>query len=344
MKVLFPERVVERHVGGNTVYARNLMEGLDSRDVATGLLKSGRHPALTMVRETLQGLKQGEFDQVIHFSADTGPLLPTRGPSVVTVHGVASRWISVARNSRQEWIWRTRVQRAIEGTCQLVTVSQSAADDIAEVFNYERNAITVIPHGIATSSFSPPTVPSDEVAALLPPEFVLYVGNIEPRKNLIELVTAMEELSKRGFGVPLVIAGRPAWNSAASMRKILSSSAHVIYLGFVSDADRVALMQRASLFVFPSLYEGFGFPVLEAMAAGSPVLATRQGSLAEVAGPAYEINGVDSEAIADGICRVFEGGLRWNPVDARNWLRRFSWDASVSAHIGVYEKAIQSCG
>ncbi len=342
MHVLMPERILDRNVGGNTTYARNIARGLYERGILVGRIRAGKHPAHTTLLETREALRAPVKDRILHYVADTGPFLPTRGPSVVTVHGVASRWISTARTSRQEFIWRQRVASAISNTRRIITVSESSADDISAVFNVPREDIVVIHHGIDTTAFASESVLSEEIARKLPAEFVLYLGNIEPRKNLVELVEAVNRISSCSSSIPLVIAGRPAWNYQESMEAIESSS-KVIYLGFVSDDDRRALMQRCSIFVFPSLYEGFGFPILEAMAAGAPVLTTDKGSLAEVSGPARIMDGTDRASIADSLASAL-ADTSWMiqaPVEGQDWASRFSWDKSVQAHLEVYGELLQ---
>lgn len=333
-----PGRILDRHVGGNTTYARHLADGLRRRGVVVESMPYTRNPIATMAQETMQALRSSpSHGDVLHYVADTGPLLRTRTPSVVTVHGIASRWIDGVRNARQERTWRTRVQRAISSTDALVTVSESSADDISDVFGVDRATIDVIPHGIDTDRFAHPVELSPEVDAKVPDRYLLYVGNIEPRKNLEALVAAMPEV--RELGLPLVIAGKPAWNFAEA-QKAIESSPDVIYLGFVSDDDRTALMQRCALFVFPSRYEGFGFPVLEAMAAGAPVLTSHKGALREVAGPAKVLDELDSSAIAAGIAdAIADEAWRASVIEAGSvWASGFTWDASVDAHLAVYKK------
>lgn len=336
LRVLFPGRVVERHVGGNTTYARHLMRGLTSKGVETGIMPFGRHPVETLVRETLTGLTPSR-GSILHYSADTGPLVKTRATSLVTVHGVASRWIDVARTPAQERTWRFRVQRAIVSTQHVITVSQSAAADITDVFDIDPANITTIPHGIDSAAFQRDTTLSVEVADKLPGEFALYLGNVEPRKNLTALVEAFGRSSLAKLGLPLVIAGKPAWNFSEIMAAI-TAAPNTIYLGFVSDEDRVALMQRCTIFVFPSLYEGFGLPVLEAMAAGAPVATSRRGSLAEVAGPAFEIADLDAEGIAASVSAALtnQEWLTAAPATGRDWAAGFQWDESIEAHLAVY--------
>ena len=331
-----PGRILNKNVGGNTTYARCLADGLTRRGVTVEALPHFSNPALTMVSETVAGMSRRDGD-VIHYVADTGPLFQTRLPSVVTVHGVASRWLDGVRSSSQEKIWRGRVRRAIDCTDALITVSSSSADDIAAVFDISLGSITVIPHGIDADNFARKATLSKKVRDLIPEKYLLYVGNIEPRKNIQQLVKAMQLAPARGMGVPLVIAGKPAWNYDAEMAAI-QHDADVIYLGFVSDTDRVALMQQCALFVFPSRYEGFGFPVLEAMAAGAPVLTTHGGALRDVAGPSKILKGYGAESIAYGVeDALTDDTWRTNVVDrGREWSSAYTWDESVDAHLSIY--------
>ncbi|KUM35538.1 hypothetical protein AR689_16105 [Arthrobacter sp. EpRS71] len=341
-RVAFPSRILSRHVGGNTTYAREIAKGLKVRGVEITELASTRRAALTALGETWQGLTLPPSPGfVIHYSADTGPLLPTRAPSVVTVHGVASRWITTARSPRQEKIWRTRVQRAIQSTDAVITVSDSSADDVSHVFGVDPARITTIPHGIDTEHFAKQRPLSNRLQHLLSTPFVLYLGNIEPRKNIIELVRAFSMPPLKELGVKLVIAGKPAWNADESMAAINASD--VLNLGFVDDDERVALMQHAELFAFPSLYEGFGFPVLEALAAGTPVICSDRGSLKEVAGPSLIFEGTDAGSLAQGIAGALTDPVALESVRAAGpaWAQRFSWNSSVEAHTAVYERVLQ---
>jgi glycosyltransferase involved in cell wall biosynthesis len=336
---MMPGRILDRHVGGNTTYARNLADGLRRSGICVEAMPAGNDPFTTLALETWQGRVPHGSETVLHYVADTGPLLRTKTPSLVTVHGVASAHIEGVRNPVQEKVWRSRVKRAIHSTNGLVTVSRSSARDISNIFDVEQSKISVIPHGIDTPRFSKREKLSDELASQIPSEYLLYLGNIEPRKNIIELVKAVSQKRVRDLGLPLLIAGKPAWNSGPSMAEIEHSS-DVQYLGFVSDSDRIALMQRCVAFVFPSRYEGFGFPVLEALAAGAPVLTSDRGSLSEVAGPSDILVSIDADGIADGIVETVSGERRAPEAVAarRDWASRFNWEASVSSHLSLYRE------
>jgi len=340
MKVFMPSRILDRQVGGNTTYARNVARGLHERGIEVGRIPAGGNPIGTAILETAAALRRPKG--ILHYVADTGPSIKTRAPSVVTVHGVASRWITTARTSRQEFVWRQRVAAAIRNTDRIITVSESSADDVSHVFGVSRDEINVIHHGIDTALFSGPASLSESIGAKIPSDFLLYVGNIEPRKNLGALISAIDRLAGSSSALPLVIAGRPAWNYEETMR-IIDDSPNVIYLGFVTDEDRRALMQLCTLFVFPSLYEGFGFPILEAMAAGAPVLTTDNGSLAEVRGPSWLIEGTEPDAIMSAIGQALQdpAWIRQAGSAGQEWAGRFNWDRSVEMHVRVYEGLLE---
>ena len=137
------------------------------------------------------------------------------------------------------------------------------------------------------------------------------------------------------------MAGRAAWNSEDIERRI-AESPNTVRVGFVSNADRVYLLQHCRAFLFPSLYEGFGFPVLEAMAAGAPVLATRRGSLRDVAGPAGHIQDVTADAIEEALNTYLNDNTWLEQVkdEGRAWANEFSWANSVAAHHRLYEELV----
>jgi len=338
LKIYYPDRFITRHVGGNSTYARKLKEGMEDHYIETGLIPSSFHPFFTLITETAFGLRRLD-NSVLHYTGDTGPILPTRTPSVVTVHGVSRHLSPMSRKPTQERIWRERVKLAIRNCDRIITVSGSSADEISETFGVDRQDITVIHHGVDAHHFAKSVQLSQEFQQIIPGKYILYLGNIEPKKNLIALIRGYRQSKVQKEGIQLIIAGQPAWDYEETLIEI-GVTPGVVYLGFVSDDDRIALMQNCELFILPSLYEGFGFPVLEALAAGAVVTSTRRGALSEIAGPSLEIDGVDSEAISHAIhTGLGDNNARLTVLERGwDWANQFSWPESVRKHLAVYKE------
>lgn len=180
----------------------------------------------------------------------------------------------------------------------------------------------------------------------LPEKFVLYVGDVTWNKNLPRLIEAMKELK-----LPLVMVGKslvqkdfdqsnPWNNDLVTVQKETEGDSNFIKLGFVPTDDLVALYNVATVFVFPSIYEGFGLPVLEAMQSGCPVVTTKGGSLTEVAGDAaYFVDGYDTKSIAKGIGEVFEATKLQNSLREKGFAqaKKFSWKQAAKQTIDIYK-------
>jgi alpha-1,3-rhamnosyl/mannosyltransferase len=183
---------------------------------------------------------------------------------------------------------------------------------------------------------------------LSPGEYLLFAGAIEPRKNLARLLEAFAALQRRRQDVPpLILVGPPGWRNQEIRDRIITAEPHVRYLGYLSQEDMAALMAGCAAFVMPSLYEGFGLPVLEAMASGVPVVTSRGGALEEVAeGAAILVDPQDTEEIAAGIERVLDDTVLRETLVQKGLARaaQFSWERTARETLRVYERAIQSRG
>ena len=187
----------------------------------------------------------------------------------------------------------------------------------------------------------------DEVRARyrLPDRFILGLGTLEPRKNFARLIAAFGQLV-RETGLPhaLVIGGKPGWLYEDIYRQANQEdlAGRVLFPGFVADEDLPALYSLADVFVFPSLYEGFGIPVLEAMACGTPVVTSNNSSLPEAAGSAaLMVEATDSTELAEAIAKVLnDTELRRRMIAAGyDQARRFTWQRSAQALLEAYERA-----
>ncbi len=228
---------------------------------------------------------------------------------------------------------------------RILTVSEASKRDILRFFDVPADKITVIYNGIDQRFLTPPD--DEEVQRTceryqLESEFVLYAGNVKPHKNLERLIDAFHLVRQRGLDhLKLVIIGDEIARYAELRRAVhrYNLHKHVRFLGYLAEESLMALYRRASAFVFPSLYEGFGLPPLEAMASGAPVVTSNVSSLPEVVGDAAVlVDPRDAGSIADGIYRVLEdSGLRAD-LRARGFVRaaEFSWERAVRRIRDIY--------
>jgi glycosyltransferase involved in cell wall biosynthesis len=278
------------------------------------------------------------------------PLTPCR--SVVTIHDVIHlRFPEYLPNRLAHAYARGVIWAAIRRSTRILTVSEASKRDLLRFFNVSAAKIEVIPNAI-DERFGVP--PSDEEVALvqeryqLRSPFLLYAGNIKPHKNIERLIEAFADLRRRGLeDVKLLIIGDhvsryPALRRAVHRCKL---HRHVRFFGFVPDRMLAVLYRLADVFVFPSLYEGFGLPPLEAMASGTPVVTSDLSALPEVVGDAaLLVDPYDTQAIADALERVLKDpALRRDLIErGLTRAREFSWERSVQRIREVYQEVGQA--
>jgi len=183
------------------------------------------------------------------------------------------------------------IQRAIDQGAWIHAVSRFVADEVVSAFDVDPHRVRVVPHGVPPLPVVDPDVARRLLESTLPPgtdDYVLAVGTAEPRKDLPSLVRAFDQLAGDRPGLALVLCGPPGWGESA-LHESVTGAVHmkrIVRTGWVDDTTLAGLISRASVLAYPSIYEGFGFPPLQAMAAGVPVVATRAGALFEVLGDA----------------------------------------------------------
>jgi glycosyltransferase involved in cell wall biosynthesis len=255
---------------------------------------------------------------------------PTRAAHVVTVHDVAFVHTPERFSRHGAKVMRAGLERC--RTADLVMCpSRTTADGLVEL-GFDPARLRVVPWGVDQVAVGPADV--DRVRALhgLPDRFVLFVGTLEPRKNLGRLMSAMCELAE---GLPLVVAGAAGWGEIAHQPGL-----DCRFLGFVPAGDLAALYATATVFAYPSLEEGFGLPVLEAMAQGAAVVTSRGTSTEEIAGEAAVlVDPHDVGSIAAGLATALDDPLAWSsPARAR--AAAFPWAATADATLAVYREAV----
>jgi glycosyltransferase involved in cell wall biosynthesis len=270
-----------------------------------------------------------------------------RCPSVVTIHDCIHLMFPQYLPNRLAYAYaRAQMWAAARRSDCILTVSEASKRDILHLFNVPPEKIVVVYNAI-DGHFSV-TPAEDAVARVreryqLDHKFVLYVGNIKPHKNLVRLIEAFDELRQGELeDLKLLIIGDQISKVPALRRAVHRHKLHkqVRFLGYVADDQLAILYRLASVFVFPSLYEGFGLPPLEAMASGTPVVTSNVSSLPEVVGDAAVlVNPYDVDAIVDGLRRVLT-----DPVLAADMSRKgidrareFSWEQSVAKTWAVYQ-------
>ncbi len=285
---------------------------------------------------------------IFHAPANIIPL-GYRKPSVVTIHDLAiyhhPEWFP-----SQMFSTRLLVPQSVKQARRIICVSEATKRDVMDVFGIVAEKISVVPEAADTATL-PLHDQYDDVRAIygLPERYVLFVGTLEPRKNIHVLLQAWHRLTTSQpevvKGVQLVLAGGVGYHGKEILTQIqsLSLTDSIKHLGYIHHNHKVALLQQAAVFVFPSLYEGFGIPVLEAMQLGVPVVASNAGSIPEVAGSAAHL--VDPQHI-DGFVaglqrvltdRAYADDLRQRGKDQAE---EFSWHLTAEATMEVYQQAV----
>ena len=264
-------------------------------------------------------LLRRERAQVIHYTKNLTTLL-NPCPSVVTVHDLTILVHPEIYPAIDVWYWRTIERACLQRVDRIIAVSASTGQDLERIYGLPAERIEVINEGI-DDSFGP--VSSGEVARVrakyqLPPDYLLHVGSISAKKNLSTLARAYGRLVAQGkFDGALVLVGRSYWRGGddaldAHMARE-ARAGDIIRTGPVPQSDLPALYAGATCFVFPSLHEGFGLVPLEAVACGTPVVASRVGALDELLGQValFVEDPLDDVALADQISLLLEdSGLR----------------------------------
>lgn len=238
------------------------------------------------------------------------------------------------------------VRRSVAQADHVIAVSKATAHDLIELYQTPPEKISVLYHGV-TPEFEPNTDPTAPTAIrqkynLGPQPFILSVGTIQPRKNYQRLIQAFAQVESEAR---LVIAGGPGWQADEIFNEVtrLDLTDRVQFLGFVPDTDLPPLYQAATLFVYPSLYEGFGIPALEAMACGTPVVAANRSALPEVVGAAgLLVDPFDPTDMAQAMTQIlYDEGLHQTLAEAGQLqAAKFSWPKMAAELFDLYQKLL----
>lgn len=257
-----------------------------------------------------------------------------RAGGVVTVHDLSYERFPdlVAAASRR---YRELVPRALRSAAVVLTPSQAVADEVSERYGLADGRVVATGLGVDRAWFEAVPPAAAELAELgMPERYLLFVGNREPRKNLSVLLRAhAAQRAEDPDTPPLVLVGPPGWGDALD-----TTSAGVVVAGYLDDSRLRRVTAGAACLIFPSLYEGFGLPPLEALASGVPVVASDLPVLREVLGTHAEfVEPDDADELAAALARVL--ARTHDPVPGRQWAARWTWRRCAEATLSAYDTA-----
>jgi len=274
-----------------------------------------------------------------------------RSRVVVTVHDLIDKAYPQSHTPQTIALSDRKMRDVVGRADRIICCSQTTRDDLHRFFQVDVSRTCVIYQGVDPTVFFPLAQDEEGYADSVlkglgvTQLFILFVGTIEPRKNLSNLLEAFAALkSGRKFAGQLVIVGMKGWmmGPLADALNCKGLSGEVVFLGYVTDEQLRVLYHQTEVFVFPSLYEGFGFPIVEAFACGAAVVASNTSSCAEVAGDAALTVAPDKpQDIAAAIARVIEDPSLKASLKAKGIERaaRFSWDITARRTLEIYQEA-----
>jgi glycosyltransferase involved in cell wall biosynthesis len=252
-------------------------------------------------------------------------------PYILTVHDISFEFFPEFLSIKRR-LWHKIIQpkKLLQNAVRIIAVSDNTRRDLLNTYGLNPECVQTILSGISTNykKIKQEDGRLEEIKKKyqLPEKFILFLGTLEPRKNIETLVAAFNIFQKRYPKYFLVIAGKRGWK-CAGVEKIIEQTNNVIGVNFIKDAEKRYFYNLASMFVYPSHYEGFGFPALEAMACGCPVIASNNSSLAEICGNAamlvnsYDINDL-ARALEEMLLVEIDQRYRQRGLEQA---RRFNW-------------------
>lgn len=368
MRIAIDAHSVGTGLGGNETYATNLIEALADIDSSnqytvyvTTRVASDRfsnrwpnvtvrstrpHTPLIRIPLTLSAEIRRRPVDVLHVQYTAPPLIPC--PVVTTIHDLAFEHLPETFK-RKSWMqMRLTVRHTAKTAAHIITVSDYSRQDIIDTYKISPSRITVTPEA-APAVFAPAeTAETERVRRVygIEDEYILAVGSIQPRKNLVRLMAAYSYLRQRSPQAKLprlVLVGKCAWLYNETLHSIdeLELQKSVTLTGYVPEADLPGLYSGALCFVYPSYFEGFGLPPLEAMKCGAAVIVGNKTSLPEVVGDAaVMVDPFDVEAIGAAIERVITDSPFRASLQAKGLERAklFDWRETARKTLAVYEK------
>lgn len=347
-----PEVELEYFYGA--FWSKQLRDNTSTPAAAAALPWLRRHiPYSYELRRWVQNNRFSRYAEEAVFDLYHEPnILPLRfkGPTVVTVHDLS--WIRYPETHPVERVraMNRYFEAGLHQAEALITDAQSVRQELLDTFGLPPKMVTAIPLGV-DALFQPQDAVQTQVTmaqhGLAHGSYFLAVGTLEPRKNLSTALLAYQQLpQKLRETYPLVLIGMKGWHTAALERQMapLVRAGQVRQLGYLARSDLVALMSGARALVYPSVYEGFGLPPLEAMACGTPVICSNTSSLPEVVGDAgIMVEPLDAVALMCAMRQVVDDNEIWEDLKRKSLIRAraFSWEACAAQTLDVYRSIVE---
>ncbi|MBI3183446.1 MAG: glycosyltransferase family 4 protein [Myxococcales bacterium] len=334
------------------------MERQGAHLLKVGARNTGEHPrgrqgrtffTLTRLPEILGALEAPLYHAVANFNL---PLVRPGGKRLVlTIHDVIPELLPETVSFAYRWQFKLWLSRSLRLADRVICVSARTRGDVLSRFEVDPSRISVVHNGVDHVDSVPPPDPTGEAylrSLALPERFVLYAGALDARKNVGALLEACVRLRDRGRPATLVLAGQRWFGSRPvelEVARLRAGGMDVRPIGYLDDAVFYALMRRAAVCAFPSRYEGFGLPPLEAMRLGVPVVCSDRGAMPEVCGEAPVYASPDApEELASALDRLLsspkERALR--AAAGRERARNFSWETAAKQTLEVYRQALSA--
>lgn len=285
---------------------------------------------------------------LIHFIDYSSPIIKINKPIIVTIHDLSFYKFpeTFAYGSRK--IKETITPISIKRASKIIVDSQSTKKDVLATFDISESKVKVIYPGRPNYQMLDDKKQIENIKKKykISGDYILYLGTLEPRKNILRLIDAYSSLIKEGITENLVIAGKKGWLYEDIFKRVkqLGLKERIIFTDYIDEEDKPLLYSGAKVFVYPSLYEGFGLPPLEAMTCGIPVVVSNSSSLSEVVDEAgLYVNPKDTHSIAQGIYDIITNGeLRDKLVVAgRKRSLCFDWNKTARQVIEIYDEILR---
>lgn len=368
LQVAIDASATPNELTGAGYYVQEIIKGLGSRDDISLTVITRKHdgqrfkdmagsariidaaPVSKAGRIAFQTLKLGNLIDSLGIDVFHGPhyQLPPKikTPCVVTIHDMTLITHPNVHTFVKTKFFSKVIPHSSKQAKSVITVSQHTANDVEKLIE-EHGEIFVAPLGIDFTRFSPHGTPN-EVNLLksrgISGDYIAFLGLFEPRKSIPTLVEAFTQIADRYPDLRLVLAGGKGWGGEEIRKSIVESgfATRIVTPGRLEHDEIAPFLRNAKLFVYPSLYEGFGMPVAEAMACGTPTITTDSSSLREVAGKgALLFKPLDSNALAELIDSLLNHKTLYDQMSKKALSRAsdFSWESCVDQHVNAYKHA-----